>query len=52
MRAREFVAETTVSGSIATVAQPLGSVIRRNTVTPVAKYKNTLMKRRKQHVSK
>ena len=30
MRAREFVVETTTSGSIATVAMPLGGVIRRN----------------------
>jgi hypothetical protein len=30
MRASEFIVETTVSGSIATVAQPLGGMIRRN----------------------
>jgi len=31
MRASEFIVETTVSGSIATVAMPLGGTIRRNT---------------------
>jgi hypothetical protein len=30
MRAQEFITETTVSGSIATVAMPLGGVITRN----------------------
>jgi hypothetical protein len=30
MRASEFIVETTVSGSIATVAMPLGGVFRRN----------------------
>jgi len=30
MRASEFIVETTVSGSIATVAMPLGGMITRN----------------------
>ena len=30
MRASEFIVETTTSGSIATVAMPIGGVIRRN----------------------
>jgi hypothetical protein len=30
MRASEFIVETTTSGSIATVAMPLGGVITRN----------------------
>jgi hypothetical protein len=30
MRASEFIVETTVSGSIATVAMPMGGPIRRN----------------------
>ena len=30
MRASEFIVETTVSGSIASVAMPLGGMIRRN----------------------
>lgn len=29
MRAREFIAETTTSGAIATVAMPMGSLIQR-----------------------
>lgn len=30
MRAREFIAETTTSGAVATVAMPLGAVQTRN----------------------
>jgi hypothetical protein len=30
MRASEFIVETTVSGSIATIAMPMGEVITRN----------------------
>lgn len=48
MRAREFVKESssgaTVSGSIATVAQPLGGVITRTQSTSPAKYRNSLHK--------
>lgn len=42
MRAREFVAETTTSGAIATVAQPLGAMLARETAqAPADKYKKT-----------
>jgi hypothetical protein len=46
MRAREFIAETasagaTSSGSVATVAQPLGSTISRLQPTRSTKYRNT-----------
>lgn len=48
MRAREFVKESssgaTVSGSIATVAQPLGGVITRTQSASPAKYRNSLHK--------
>jgi len=30
MRAQEFIAETTTAGSIATVTQPIGSIVRRD----------------------
>lgn len=52
MRAREFIKENTVSGSIATVAQPMGGVISRRLSTRPAKYSNgapSLTKRKKQH---
>jgi hypothetical protein len=40
MRASEFIAETTVSGSIATVAMPMGSVLSRSQpAVPADKYK-------------
>jgi hypothetical protein len=46
MRAREFVTETasvgaTSSGSVAAIAQPLGSVISRTQPAKPAKYRNT-----------
>lgn len=41
MRAREFVVETTTAGAVATVAQPLGSIIRRQPVSKPAKYRNS-----------
>jgi hypothetical protein len=43
MRAREFIKEdsgTTASGSIATVSQPLGSIVSRLGHTPTTKYRN------------
>jgi hypothetical protein len=47
MRAHEFIAENTVSGSIATVAMPMGEVITRTSTTkPTAKYTKTSMKRK------
>jgi hypothetical protein len=51
MRAREFIRENTVSGSIATVAQPLGSMISRSGITEPAKYMNSRQqaKRKKKH---
>jgi hypothetical protein len=53
MRAREFVVETasagaTGSGSVATVAQPMGTVITRTQNRAPGKYKNSLI-RTKQH---
>lgn len=45
MRAREFIAETTCSGSIATVAMPMGTMITRTAATaPADKYKKTSRK--------
>jgi hypothetical protein len=46
MRAKEFVAETasagaSSSGSIATVAMPIGATITRTQHTKPAKYRNT-----------
>ena len=41
MRAREFIRENTVSGSIATVATPLGGMISRSGITKPAKYMNS-----------
>jgi hypothetical protein len=46
MRAKEFVAETasagaSSSGSIATVAMPVGSMITRTQPNKPAKYRNT-----------
>jgi hypothetical protein len=39
MRAREFVTETTVSGAIATVAQPMMSMLAREPAqAPAGKY--------------
>lgn len=47
MRAREFVIETTVAGSIASIAMPMGEVITRTGVTkPTAKYTKTSRKRK------
>jgi hypothetical protein len=48
MRAREFVIETTVAGSIATVAQPMGPVIRRASSSKPAKYRNSLTQGKQQ----
>ena len=40
MRASEFIAETTVSGGIATVAMPMSSVLSRSQpAVPTDKYK-------------
>lgn len=52
MRAREFVAETatagaTAAGSVASVAMPVGAVIRRPQSYNTTKYTNMLTKRRK-----
>jgi len=45
MRAREFVTETTVSGAIATVAQPMMSMLAREPAqAPADKYKTTSRK--------
>lgn len=48
MRAREFIKENssgaTSSGSIAVLAQPLGTVITRTQSTSPAKYRNSLQK--------
>jgi len=47
MRAKEFIREdlgSTVSGNVATVAQPLGAVITRQLTTPATKYANTYKK--------
>jgi hypothetical protein len=58
MRAREFIREdtgATVSGSIATVSQPLGSIISRSTQPNTTKYANgikPLNKRKPRHVSR
>jgi hypothetical protein len=46
MRAREFIKENasagaTSSGSVAAIAQPMGSVISRLQATRPAKYRNT-----------
>jgi hypothetical protein len=47
MRAHEFIIETTVSGSIAAVAMPMGEVITRTgTTKPTAKYTKTFRKRK------
>ena len=49
MRASEFIAETTVSGGIATVAMPMGSVLSRSQpVVPADKYKKN-SRRKKPH---
>jgi hypothetical protein len=53
MRAREFIQENasagaTGSGSVATVAQPIGAVITRTQNRKPAKYKNSLT-RTQQH---
>lgn len=47
MRAKEFIRETasagaSCAGSVATVAQPLGSVIKRTVSNKPAKYANSL----------
>jgi hypothetical protein len=51
MRAKEFMTETTTSGSIAPVAMPmLQSAIQRRQMSGPAKYANTYsVKKRKQH---
>lgn len=47
MRACEFIAETTVSGGIATVAMPLGGMISRTQpVAPIDKYKKNSRKKK------
>lgn len=47
MRACEFIAETTVSGGIATVAMPMGAVLSRTQPTaPVDKYKKNSRKKK------
>lgn len=47
MRAQEFIAETTTSGSVATVAMPMGELLTRTGATaPVDKYKKTSRKRK------
>lgn len=48
MRAREFISENTVSGSIATIAQPLGKIQRRVS-TPVAGKYTDKTPRKKKH---
>ena len=57
MRAREFIRETasagaTSSGSVATVAQPMGRVITRTQNVKPGKYKNSLLQPGKKHSSK
>lgn len=53
MRANEFIKENvsaggTCSGSVASVAMPLGSApIKREGITKPAKYSNSLIKRKK-----
>lgn len=53
MRANEFIRENvsaggTCSGSVASVAMPLGSApIKREGITKPAKYANSLIKRKK-----
>ena len=51
MRAREFMVETTTSGSIATVAMPMAQVQRRVSAPLLGKYtkKNS---RKKPHASR
>jgi hypothetical protein len=57
MRAREFIREdtgATVSGSIATVSQPLGSIVSRLGMPRPTKYANGIRPkkpRKNQHVS-
>ncbi len=47
MRAKEFIAETTVAGGIAPVAMPIGPTLSREGAIPsTAKYKKTSMKRK------
>jgi len=49
MRASEFIAENTDSGSIATVAMPMGSVLSRSQpAVPADKYKKN-SRRKKPH---
>jgi len=52
MRASEFIRESTCSGSIATVAVPMGGVIKRIEPPKPGKYANSLHKIRKKHNSK
>ena len=59
MRAREFMREdasagTTVAGSMAPVAQPLGTMISRQGLGGAAKYMNTFKpgKKRRRHASR
>jgi hypothetical protein len=52
MRASEFIAETTSSGAIATVAMPMMGVLSREPAqAPVDKYKTTPRKSKK-HVER
>lgn len=45
MRAQEFIAETTVSGGIATVALPMGAMVARDPARPPTdKYTTTSRK--------
>jgi hypothetical protein len=47
MRASEFIAETTVSGGIATVAMPMGAVLSRTLpAVPADKYKKNSRKKK------
>lgn len=56
MRIREIMetasAGATSAGSVATVAQPLGSLLYRVQKTPKAKYQNSLIRPGQQHVKR
>jgi hypothetical protein len=57
MRAREFINENassgaTSSGSIATVSQPMGSVISRSHFINPTKYANSVKKEKKQNANR
>jgi len=56
MRAREFVRENanaggTTAGNVATLAQPLGTILSRTSLSKPAKYANSLNQKRKHNVS-